>query len=123
MHQIIDVAVMNILAGAAGQQLDDIELGQGQLDRLAAPQRAARVAPERQRAIVERGGLTAIAVRQDRPHALGDQLDPFQDDRQAARLVDEIDGAAFERRLFIDIVAERGQKDDGNGDDATADLA
>jgi hypothetical protein len=39
-------------------------------------------------------------------------MEALQQYREAARLVDEVDGAAFERRFLIDVVAEHGEKDD-----------
>jgi hypothetical protein len=47
------------------------------------------------------------------PWPVRDQLEAFQDDRQAPRLVDEIHRAPFERRLLVDLLAEHGQEDDG----------
>ena len=54
------------------------------------------------------------------PQALGDQLQPFQQDRQAPRFVDEIDRAAFERGLFVDVVRQRGQENDRDPDPGAA---
>ena len=43
------------------------------------------------------------------------RLQALHQDRQAARLVDEIDGAALERRLLVDVVAQHGQEDHRRG--------
>ena len=57
------------------------------------------------------------------PRAFGDQLQALDEDRQASRLVDEIDRAAGERRLFVDVVGQRCQKDHRDRDPAPAHAA
>src|SRR3546814_13613969 len=58
-----------------------------------------------------------------RLHPLGDQLQALQDDRQAARLVDEVDGAPFQGRLLVDLVAQHGEEDHRGLDAALAHAA
>src|SRR3546814_5639849 len=55
-----------------------------------------------------------------RLHALGDQLEALQNDRKAARFVDEVDGAPFQRRFLVDLVAQHGEKDHRGLDAALA---
>src|SRR3546814_13641518 len=44
-------------------------------------------------------------------------------DRQAARLVDEVDGAPFQGRLLVDLVAQHGEEDHRGLDAALAHAA
>jgi hypothetical protein len=59
--------------------------------------------------------IAAAATFRHRAHALGDELETLHQDREPPRLVDEIDRAALERRLLVDVVAEHGQEDHRRG--------
>src|SRR5579859_7604806 len=43
VNEVVDLAIGDVLAGAACQQRQDLELGQGQVDRPAGPARAIDV--------------------------------------------------------------------------------
>src|SRR5579883_2083690 len=114
VDEIIDLAIGDVLAGAQGEQRHDLELGQRQVERLAGPVRAADV--EAQLQLVEMEDVADVAPTvgiNRRARSLGDEAQALHQDRKAPRLVDEIDGAAFERRLLVDVVAQHGQEDDG----------
>src|SRR5580658_1151271 len=114
MHQVVDLTIADIFAGALREQRYDLELGQGQVEDLAVPGGAVDV--EAQLEPAEAGDVARLLARiglGNRAHALGDEMQSLHEDRQPPRLVDEVDGATFECRLFIDVVAEYGEEDDG----------
>src|SRR5260221_154422 len=110
VNEIVDLAVGDVLAGTQGEQGDDLELGQRQIDRRSRPTRAVDVKAQFELADMQHvAGLSAIPVGR-RPASLGDQAQPLDEDREAARFVDEIDGAALERRLLVDILAQHREE-------------
>src|SRR5260221_355745 len=111
VNQVIDLAIGHALAGPQRQPGDDLELGQGQIDRRAVPAGPVDVEAQIEAAETQDiAGLPALRFRY-RPDPLGDQPQTLDENREAARLVDEIDGAALERRLLVDILAEDGEED------------
>lgn len=97
----------------AGRQLvDDIELGDGQVEVDAAPVSAAQRRAQQQRSLLDvrfPGRLRRQPGAQDQAHAL-------RQDRNAARLVDEVDRAALKRLDLTVRAGHAGQDDDGDRD-------
>ena len=94
-------------ASVAGEELEQVELGAGQRQRLPLPLGAAHLRPHHQRADAHRavGGLGAgglAAAAQDRPQP-GHQL------ARGARLGHVVVGAQFEADDAIHVVAPGGQ--------------
>src|SRR3978361_308378 len=54
MHQVVDLAVRDVLAGAGRHRRDDAELGQGEVERLARPARPVDVEAQLQTAEIHR---------------------------------------------------------------------
>src|SRR5580658_5113665 len=114
MDQIIYIAIRHVLPRARDHKDDDVKFGESEVELLRLPIGAAGIGPQGQGTVLDRP-LPAGAGIGDRAPAFGDEHDPLQQDREPFRLVDEVDGSALERRLFIDVVAEHGQEDHGNG--------
>src|SRR5205823_3577093 len=119
VDEVVNLPIADILAGARREELDDAELGQAQIDHDALPEGAMAVAAQFESAMAKhrRGGRIGGAQW---PQPLGDQLQALQQDRQTPRFIDEVDRAAFERGLFINIVRQRGQENDWNPDAGAA---
>src|SRR5579862_5337866 len=93
VHEVVDVAIGDILAGARYQQHQDVELGQREFQLLAAPVGSAGVGAQGEASVLD--GLPRFRRRLGpRPPVLEDEVQPLEQDRQAPRLVDEIDRPA-----------------------------
>ena len=78
--------------------MDDLEFGDGEVEVGLVPERPADRGLQQQPAAME----IAVAVGRHRlVGAVDDQAQAAGEDRHAARLVDEIDGAAVERELLV----------------------
>src|SRR5271170_2679767 len=108
VHEIIDLAIADVLPCLLGEKRQNLELGQGQFDRVPGPQRAIDVKAQLEPAERQHVGPRRLRIGS---RALGNQLQASDENRQTSRLVDEIDRAAGERRLFVDVVGKRRQKD------------
>ncbi len=88
------------------------------------PERPADVEAELERTQPELDRLRLLlgGIRQ-RALSVGDDLDALHQDREAPRLVDEVDCAAGERRLLVDVIAEAGEEDDRCHDPTLTQLA
>src|SRR5579859_4460726 len=104
-HEIIDLAIRHIAPRLGHQELHDLEFGQGQVELPALPERARAV-------VVERHARRLGIAGDDRRAALcagQSELQALQDDRKAARLVDEVDGTAGQSGLFVDRLVVPGE--------------
>src|SRR5215469_11688519 len=97
VNAVVDRAIGNVFAGARHQHVNDLELGHGQIDVLAVPISAPDIGAQQELAalqgLVGRRCARASAQLHDEAQALGQY-------RYAARLVDEIDCTAIERRVL-----------------------
>ena len=123
VHEVVELAVGDILARLEGELGDHAELGERQVDGRAPPEGAVDVEAQLQGAQAHLRRRLLLGGIGQRPLALRDELDAPHQDREPARLVDEVDRAAGERRLLVDVVAERGQENHRCGDAALAQLA
>src|SRR5208282_827450 len=114
VHEIVEIAVTHVLAGARGEECHHLEFGDRERHLLAFPEYPARLAPELELPAMEeaRGRTCLAAKRVLTPLAPGeDQVHSLQEDGEAARFLDKIDRTALQRRLFVDLVVEHGEED------------
>src|SRR5262245_37976895 len=129
VHDIVELGISDILAGALHQILDDTKLGEREIDLLVLPEGAVDIAAQKNVAVPEHHGLAkgtgaASDLLTVSPLvAVENEFDAAGKNLEAARLLDEVDGAAQEPGFFVDLVTENRQKDDGSLDSLAAQLA
>src|SRR5262249_43810500 len=123
-HQIVDLPVRHVGVVGIGEQPHDLEFGKRQVDALAVVEGAVDVVAQLELAAdVGRGGI-AGTVPGGRPlRPVGDEPQALQDDREAARLLDEVDRAPAQRCLLLDLMAEHCEEDHWNMQVAVAQVA
>src|SRR3546814_891420 len=90
--EVVDLTIRHVRLVDAGEQPHDVEFGQGEIDPLVVVERPVDVEPELEPPTAQYGLLFLTGFgRTDSLVAFGDQTQTLQDDRQAARLVDEIE--------------------------------
>src|SRR5215469_11529746 len=92
VHDVVDLAVADVAVGIFREIGDDVELGKRQADIDVVPGGPARVVAQRQ--LAELGDVLAFLRRLRRELgfvAAEDEFDAPQQDREAARLFDEVD--------------------------------
>src|SRR5690625_3052109 len=110
MHQVVKLAVGDILARPFGHELDQLELGEAQIDPLPFPESAVAVELELQ--IAQAADVAFLAGTAALPlGALQNEVDPLAQNGKAAGLLDKIDCPAVQSSLFIDLFAQHRQKD------------
>src|SRR5438105_433556 len=77
VDEVVDLAIADILPGPPGEQRDNLELGQGQIDRAPRPGRAAGVEAQFEPPEMQRGLVRGLGLGR-RAHPLGDQLQALQ---------------------------------------------
>src|SRR5690349_16382211 len=102
VHDVVELAVGHVLARLERQPRHHAELGDGEIDHLAAPERTAPIEAQCQAA---EPYLALLRLRRpDGPLTRRDQLDAFQERLGDARLLDIVDGATGERRLLVGVI-------------------
>ena len=112
MHEVVDLAIAHVLAGTQRQQRHDLELGEGEFELALAPGGAVDV--EAQLELARRGPSRRVRRSGSGSGAqpVADEIEALHQDRQPARLVDEIDRAASQGRFLVDVVAQNREEDD-----------
>src|SRR5258706_645748 len=113
VHDVVKLAIADILAGAAHQIFDNAKFGQRQIDAAVLPIGAVDVAAQMDVALLDDERLARLGLAFGGFPALetvDDELDPARKNRKAARFFDEVDGAAQEAGLFVDLIAQNGEK-------------
>src|SRR6185436_5609883 len=122
MHDVIELAIADILARALHQVFDDAKLGEGQIDLLVLPEGPVHIATEKHVPMLDdhlaksvgrcSGNLLAVAPLV----TVENQLDAPRENLKAAGLLDEVDGTSQQSRFLVDLIAEHGQEDNGRFD-------
>src|SRR5882762_1786638 len=113
VHDVVQLAIADVLAGATHQIFDDAKFGERQIDTAVLPIGAVDVAAQMDVALLDDERLMSLALAFGGFPSLktiDDELDPARQNGKAARLFDEVDGAAQEAGLFVDLIAQDGEK-------------
>src|SRR5215468_8529446 len=106
VHEVVELAIGDILARLERELRDHPELRQRQIDGGALPEGAVDVEAQLERAQAHLRRRLLLRGARHRPLALRDQLDAPHQDRQPPRLVDEVYRAPRQRRLLVDVVGQ-----------------
>lgn len=113
VHAIINGAVGDVFASARNEQINDFEFRNGEIDIGPVPDRAIAVRTQDQLAALKR--FLARRSRDAATH-LHDEAQALSQNRDAPRLVHEIDGTAIERGIFVGRGRYPREKHDGQID-------
>ena len=108
---LVQLAIAHLAPGATRKQLDELELGNGQGDAMAVPERPADVAAQFERAQTQaRRSLNLhFAYRLGAFHRLnagGNEVQTLQQNREAAGLLHEVERTTMQRDLFVDLIGQ-----------------
>src|SRR4029077_7847161 len=113
MHAVVDCPIGYVAADVRGQQMHDLELGEGEMNIGFVPEGTAAPGLQHQPAameVVDELGLAGLL------HRIGDQPQAMGKDGNATGLVDEVERTAVEGELLVGRLRAAGQEDHRQGD-------
>src|SRR6266446_4719894 len=111
VHDVVKLAIADILARATHQIFDDAKFGKRQIDTAVLPIGAVDVAAQIYIALFDDEGLALLAFgRIASLETMDDEFHPTRKDGKAARFLDEIHGATQKAGFFVDLIAQDGEK-------------